>query len=528
MVGGLVIAALVAVAVVASVSNRPSPGHSQHVAVTQQPAASTTSTTSRAQAIAKLLSDVTVTPPNGTRKQPLQTVVTVRAAGAQLVAVEVTKSPGNNALAGTLDERADEWRSTGALFPGSVYTVTYRVDGAGGLSAEGSSRFETAPPAEVVTASVFPPSGIQVGVGQPIVITFSHPINSAPAQQGVLSRFTIAMSKPVPGGWHWFSSVELHFRPSSYWPVGEQVRLSADLDRWDIGGGAWGQGQVSTAFVVGDSHISTVDLATHQMVVTDNGQAIYDWPVSAGRAQYPSMDGTHIVLDRESVVRMDSASVGIPVHSPNGYDELVYWDVHIADSGEYVHAAPWDVSIQGFQNVSHGCINLSPARAETFFRFSRAGDIVKVVNGPRAPVMGDHGVIDWSFGPSLVNWTPAKVVALTAPVTLLPTTTLPPPAGVPYFGPTVPPAPTTTSSPPTTTPPTTAATTTATTTLTTPSTAATSATAEAPNTTTTSTAAVATTALPTSTAATHQVRATSAPIGPATSASVPRAFATTG
>ena len=479
LAGSLTVVALGVVAVVASVSNGTHPGPGHQAAVTQPPPASTTSTTSRARAIATLLSDVTVSPPNGSRKQPLHTVVTVRAAGAQLTAVRVTRSPGSGVLAGALDQRAGEWRSTGALLPSSVYTVQYRVDGASGLSAEGSSSFETAPPAEVVTASVFPPPGIQVGVGQPIVITFSHPIGSGAAEQAVLSRFTIAMSQPVPGGWHWFSPVELHFRPSSYWPVGEQVRLSADLDHWDIGGGAWGQGQVSTAFVVGDSHISTVDLATHQMVVTDNGQAIYSWPVSAGRAQYPSMDGTHIVLDRESVVRMDSASVGIPVHSPNGYDELVYWDVHIADSGEYVHAAPWDVSIQGFQNVSHGCINLSPARAETFFRFSRAGDIVNIVNGPRAPVMGDHGVIDWSFGPPLVEWTPARVVALTSPVTLLPTTTLPPPAGAPYFGPTVPPASTTTSPPPTT-PATTAATSTTTTTLTAPTTAATTTATSAP------------------------------------------------
>ncbi len=52
------------------------------------------------------------------------------------------------------------------------------------------------------------------------------------------------------------------------------------------------------------------------------------------------MDGIHIVLDKEPVVHMVSSTVGIPVNSPNGYDEYVYNDVHISDSGEYVHAAP--------------------------------------------------------------------------------------------------------------------------------------------------------------------------------------------
>ena len=49
------------------------------------------------------------------------------------------------------------------------------------------------------------------------------------------------MSKPVPGGWHWFSSVELHFRPTSYWPVGDQVEVNGNLNGWDVGGGAWGR-----------------------------------------------------------------------------------------------------------------------------------------------------------------------------------------------------------------------------------------------------------------------------------------------
>ena len=54
---------------------------------------------------------------------------------------------------------------------------------------------------------------------------------------------------------------------------------------------------------------------------------------------------------------------GVPVNSADGYDKLVYWDVHISDSGEYVHAAPWSVDGQGPSNVSHGCINLSDGRS---------------------------------------------------------------------------------------------------------------------------------------------------------------------
>ena len=144
------------------------------------------------------------------------------------------------------------------------------------------------------------------------------------------------------------------------------------------------------------------------MTVTLNGKTIAVYPISGGRPQYPTMDGIHIVLDRQSVVHMDSATVGIPVNSPNGYNEFVYDDVHISDSGEYVHAAPWSVADQGFTNVSHGCINLSPTNAQQFMGLSRVGDIVEVVGSPRPAVQGDHGVMDWT-GPPWSQWTAATV-----------------------------------------------------------------------------------------------------------------------
>ncbi|HMK96281.1 MAG TPA: Ig-like domain-containing protein [Acidimicrobiales bacterium] len=509
--GTLMVGGLLAVAVVAGLAATRGPGKQAHGPATSLASrrgdgpgttAASTTTTSRAQALEHLLSLVTLSPPDGARNQSLKTVVTVHANGAHLVRVRVEASPAGTALLGRLLPTADEWRSTGALLPGATYTVLYVVD-ANGLTATGSGIFRTSPPARAVTASVFPSSGIVVGVGQPIVFTFSQPVDSYAAQQAVLSHLRLSMSKPVPGGWHWFSSVELHFRPTSFWPVGEQVSVSGDLNGWEVGGGAGGEGQVSTEFVVGDRHISIVNLATHEMTVTDNGSVVYDWPVSAGAPRWPTMDGTHIVLDRESVVHMVSSTVGIPVRSPAGYDEYVYWDVHISDSGEYVHAAPWSVSDQGFINVSHGCVNLSAARAETFFRFSRVGDVVEIVDGPRPPLQGDHGVMDWSFGPSDVVWSPAEVTLLTSSVITIPTTTLPPPAGAPSFATTLPPSAQATTPTATTAPQTVTATDSSTTQAVPPATPATHSTTTVPTTTTTvppTTRATTTTVRPTTTA----------------------------
>ncbi len=405
---------------------------------------STTTTTSKAHAAAQLVSHVSVVPPNGSAHANLATVASVRApAGARLVHVQVRAVSGSGAsstpVPGAIAPGGAKWTAKGTLLPGTKYTVSYEV--VGGVTAYGSAHFATAPPKVVENViSLFPPPDISVGIGQPIVIYFNRPVNTYAAQQAVLSHLHLAMSKPVPGGWHWFSSVELHFRPAHFWPVGEQVELTGNLAGWHIGGGAWGEGRLSTSFVIGPSHISVVNVATHTMTVYDNGKPVYRWPISAGSPKWPTQDGTHIVLDRTGVVRMISSSVGIPVNSPGGYNELVYWDVHISSSGEYVHAAPWDLPQQGYVNISHGCVNLSPLRAETFFFFSRAGDVVKVVNSTRPPIMGDQGVMDWSFSNSTVIWTPAKVSQLTSKVSVPPTTLPPPPKSAPFSPTTLPPA----------------------------------------------------------------------------------------
>ena len=408
-----------------------------------------TSTTDHARAVAKLLSKVSVTPADRAHGVLASAVVTVKASIGRLAAVSVRSAQGAT-VAGALSPTGEVWKSTvGELVPSTHYTVSYELTGPGGLQAPGKAVFSTAAPAKSVTATVWPVPGLIVGVGEPITFTFSRPVLSYAAESSIVSHLHIAMSDPVPGGWHWFSAEELHFRPTSYWPVGEQVSVTGNLDGWRVAAGEWGSGPVTTEFAVGAKHVTVVNLTTHRMDVYDNGQLLYDWPISAGAPNWPTTEGTHIVLDREAVVRMDSATVGIPVNSPGGYNELVYWDVHIADAGEYVHAAPWDLSIQGQQNVSHGCINISPARAETFLHFSRVGDIVQVVGPGRAPRVTDHGLMDWSFPPSVVNWAPATVSRLSTPVsTTSPTTLPPPPAGAPFYPTTIPPNPTTSGTTP--------------------------------------------------------------------------------
>ncbi len=412
--GAVVLVAAGAATAVAVSTGGPSPAEvaakKAQLAAEQAAAQAAAHTAAVRSADAQLLASLTVSPTSGATGVAPDATVTVTTPAGSLTSVRVTDSTGA-AVTGSLAPSGLEWRSTGNLRAGATYHVVAAAAQPGGIGAQKETTFATLTPTAEVTASVWPSSGLSVGVGQPLVLTFSHDITTAAAQAAVLSHITVSMSTPVAGGWYWFSPHELHFRPKAYWPSGERVSVSADLNGWNAGGGQWGSGTLTDAFSIGDARISIANLATEQMQVTLNGKTVAVYPISGGRPQYPTMDGIHVVLDRESLVHMDSATVGIPVNSPNGYNEIVYDDVHISDSGEYVHAAPWSVSDQGFTNVSHGCINISPANAQQFFQFSRVGDIVEVVGGPRPAAQGDHGVMDWS-GPAWSQWTPATVHAL--------------------------------------------------------------------------------------------------------------------
>jgi len=52
--------------------------------------------------------------------------------------------------------------------------------------------------------------------------------------------------------------------------------------------------------------------------------------------------------------------------------------VRISDNGEFIHENPNTVADQGVDNVSHGCINLSPANAEAYFDSALVGDPVEI------------------------------------------------------------------------------------------------------------------------------------------------------
>jgi lipoprotein-anchoring transpeptidase ErfK/SrfK len=350
---------------------------------------------------------VTVAPQDG-ETVALGSEVAVSVANGTLTAVSVSDTAGADVV-GALDPSAQSWTSTGALSPATHYLVTATAVDARGLTTERSSSFTTEAPPKVLGVKIAPLEGEIVGVGMPIIMYFSAPVVNKAAVEKAL---TVDMSQPVPGEWHWYGTEEVHYRPMQYWPAGEQVTLHANLQGVDAGNGVWGVEDRTLNFTVGDSHVSTVDAITHLMTVVVNGVIARKMDVSTGRDKYPTTSGTHLVLEKVPTVIMDSATVGIPKGSPDYYYETVDWDVRISWSGEYVHAAPWSLSAQGRQNVSHGCVNASPADAKWFYALSLRGDIVTVTGTPR-PLQSGNGWTDWNV--SWSDWVAGSAIDGTSP-----------------------------------------------------------------------------------------------------------------
>ena len=226
-----------------------------------------------------------------------------------------------------------------------------------------------------------PVNGAMVGVAKPIYINFARPIaDRAMAEQAI----HISSIPPVPGRFYWTSDTQVRWRPQDFWPQGTIVGIDAS--------------GVKSSFRVGDSLVATIDDKTHQMEIMRNGKLEKTFPVSMGKpdGKHETKNGTYYVLEKFPTIVMDSSTYGVPVNSPEGYKLNVQNAVRIDNSGSFVHSAPWSVGDQGKRNVSHGCINLSPANAQWFYDNFGSGDPV-VIKNSKGLYNAPDGASDWQI-----------------------------------------------------------------------------------------------------------------------------------
>jgi lipoprotein-anchoring transpeptidase ErfK/SrfK len=230
------------------------------------------------------------------------------------------------------------------------------------VAAAPISTAATAPSVTVgAVASVQPVNGQTVGVAHPIIVTFTRPIaDRSAAEQSI----RVTSPTDMTGRFEWRSDNVVQWTPDRFWPAHSRITLMAGGQRRSFGTG-------STVLAVGS-------ISNHTFTVSIDGVIMRQMPASMGKPRFATPVGSFTVLEKSKALVMDSRTIGIPLEDPEGYKLNVTDAIRITWGGVYVHSAPWSVGSQGYANVSHGCINLSPNNAAWYFNQVGIGDPVVI------------------------------------------------------------------------------------------------------------------------------------------------------
>jgi lipoprotein-anchoring transpeptidase ErfK/SrfK len=220
-----------------------------------------------------------------------------------------------------------------------------------------------APPVPFGTvASIQPAAGAVVGVAHPVIVTFTGPVTDRAAAERAIK---IIAPHHISGAFDWPEPNVVEWKPDGYWPAHSHVGVQVHA--------------LSTGFDTGDQVVGVASISGHTFTVSQNGEVLRTMPASLGKPSRPTPMGNYSALSKERTVVMDSRTIGIPLESSDGYKITAQYAVRVTWSGVYVHSAPWSVDSQGYANVSHGCINLSPDNAAWYFDMVHIGDPINVV-----------------------------------------------------------------------------------------------------------------------------------------------------
>jgi lipoprotein-anchoring transpeptidase ErfK/SrfK len=323
---------------------------------------------------------LTISPGTGSQDTQPGQGITVTSAHGRISQVSVHAAAGADPVTGSLNSAGTTWHSRWALDVATKYTVTATAT-ENGKHVTDTSTFSTLKPASTAQVEIFEGYHQTFGVGMPIMLTFSHPVTNKAAVERSLQ---ITSSKPVVGAWAWDGNSSLNFRPRTYWPANTQVSFTGHLNGIEFAPGVYGAHTLTQSFSIGQSLIVVASTTSHYMKLYRGGHLYAHWPVSTGRTGDNTPNGTYLTIDKGNPVLMKGP----------GYKLEVPWSVRFTWTGDYLHDAYWSVDEQGFTNVSHGCVNMRPADAETYYKMEVPGDPVTVVGSPKAGEW-DNGWTEW-------------------------------------------------------------------------------------------------------------------------------------
>ncbi len=350
---------------------------------------------------------LTITPTTGTKKVSPADPVEVHAAHGTLSTVDLTNASGKH-VTGTLSGDKSTWTPSEKLGYDKTYKIVATATNPAGKKVDATSTFSTVKPGNFTLPYLQNQNGRTYGVGEPIMVHFDERIPDRAAAEKSLK---VSTSPAIEGSWSWINDQDVHWRPKTdageYWPSGTKVTVKADVYGVNMGKGLWGQEDRSVSFTIGKSRVAVADNKSLHIKVYEDGKQVRNVAFSGGKGGYirdkygnnislwtPS--GTMVVMTQERKVHMTSASWGIAKDNPQAYDAIVDYGTRLTGDGIYLHSAPWNMSLHGVRNDSHGCLNLSRTDAKWFFDNFAPGDIV-VMKGTPEKVTLTRGYGDWNL-----------------------------------------------------------------------------------------------------------------------------------
>ncbi|HEY9373983.1 L,D-transpeptidase [Streptomyces sp.] len=347
---------------------------------------------------------ISITPKNGAVNASINNDAKVTVSSGTLTQVTMTTEDGKS-VKGEMSADGTSWKPSGPLQRATVYKIAATAKDADGLEAHENSSFTTVSQANSFIGNFTPEDGSTVGVGMPVSIRFNKPITDKKAVQGGI-KVSSSAGQEVVG--HWFDGQRLDFRPDQYWTEGSTVTLKLDLDGVEGAKGVFGVQQKTVTFKIGRNQVSTVDVTTKTMTVTQDGKVVRTIPISAGSPDNPTYNGQMVISEKFKETRMNGATVGFTDDDGKGEYDIkdVPHAMRLSTSGTFIHGNYWGPdSIFGSSNTSHGCVGLNDVKgagdpnqaAAWFYDNSIVGDVVIVKNSKDKTIDPSNGLNGWNM-----------------------------------------------------------------------------------------------------------------------------------
>jgi lipoprotein-anchoring transpeptidase ErfK/SrfK len=335
---------------------------------------------------------------NSASNVKVDTVVTVKADWGTLTKVKLsytnTDPQGRkqqDIVSGKISKDRTRWTASNRLEPGAAYKLITMGKNWVNQPKTTSMTFNTQKLTlnQQTYPQLYPLKGSHVGIGMPVVLTFDVPVKN---KREFEKNLHVTSSPAQAGTWHWYTSKEVRYRPQKFWKPGTKVEVRADINSLYAGAGIYGQNSATTHFTVGRAQITKINLSSDVAKVYRNGKLARTIYVSAGKPGWQTRSGTKLIMDKLYVTKMTNTMIGAREH----YSLRVKYAMRITQSGEFLHAAPWNAAHFGRSNASHGCVGMSTGNAAWLFNRTLIGDPVVTTGSSRGVEYG-NGYSDWNM-----------------------------------------------------------------------------------------------------------------------------------